>query len=445
MLSRVAQLVQSLRRSRSLRKNTINSLFGVLDYLIQGLAMLAAASFLVRRFGLSQYGLWMLATAVINSMESLSSGFGDATVRFVSKYRGRGDQVGVARIVSATLAINGALGLILAAGVVLGSEFAVTHIFTVEPPQYVLSVRMLQVAGVILLLRSIENVFSNTLRAYERYGRTVSISIAARCLNVAAAVILAYLGRSVLVVMQATLAIAVITLCLQFAAVKGICGSLTIMPKIDRESFHEIFGYGIFSWMQAFAGVIFYHADRLVVGAMLGPSALGIYAVCIQATQPIHGISSAALNFIFPHFSARHESGAPETLTRVLHVCIWVNIGLVVLLSAPLIFFGREILSIWMGPSFAEQGAVVLTWLAIAHASLGAAVASHYILLALGQARFVAYVNILGGIFSLACILLLIPRYGLLGAALGRLSYASAVALNFWRLGKLRKGAPSAP
>jgi O-antigen/teichoic acid export membrane protein len=443
MLSQVAQLVRSLRGSRSYRTNTINSLFGVLDYLIQGLAMLVAASFLVRRFGLSQYGLWMLATAVISSMESISSGFGDATVRFVSKYRGRDDHVGVARIICATLTINGALGLVLAAGVVLGAEFVVTHIFTVEPPQYMLSVRMLQVAGVILLLRSIENVFSNTLRAYERYGRTVSVSIAARFLNVAAAVILAYFGQTVLVVMQATLVIAIITLCLQYAAVKAVCGSLTIMPKIDSESFYEIFEYGIFSWMQALAGVIYYHADRLVVGAMLGTSALGVYAVCIQATQPIHGIASAALNFIFPHFSARRESGASEALTRVLSVCTWVNIGLVVLLSAPLIFFGREILSIWMGTSFAEQGAVVLTWLAIAYAALGASVASHYILLALGQARFVAFVNILGGTFSIACIVLLIPRYGLLGAALGRLFYASAIALNFWQLGKLRRDAPA--
>jgi O-antigen/teichoic acid export membrane protein len=303
---------------------------------------------------------------------------------------------------------------------------------------------MLQVAGVILLLRSIENVFSNTLRAYERYGSTVSISIAARFLNVAAAVLLAYFGHTALAVMQVTLAIAVITLCLQFAAVKGVCGSLTIMPRMDWESIHEIFGYGIFSWMQALAGVVFYHADRLVVGAMLGTSALGVYAVCVQATQPIHGIASAALNFIFPHFSARHESGTPEALTRVFRACTWANIGLVVLLSAPLIFFGREILNIWMGSSFAEHGAVVLTWLAIANALLGACVASHYILLALGQARFVASVNILGGTFSLACIVLLIPHYGLLGAALGRLFYAFAIALNFWQLGKLMRN-PSGP
>jgi O-antigen/teichoic acid export membrane protein len=438
MLSQVAHLLERFRLSGSFRKNTVNSLFGVLDYLVQGLAMLAAASFLVRHLGLSQYGLWMLATAVVGSMESLSSGFGDATVKFVSKYRGRDDQAGIERIIRATLAINGSLGLLLAAVVVLGANFAVSSIFTVEPQQHVLSVRMLQVAGVMLLIRSIENVFSNTLRAYEQYGRTVRISIATRCLNVTAAVMLAYFGHNALAIMQTSLAIAIISLGLQYTAARRVCGPFTFLPKIDSESLSEIFGYGIFSWMQALAGVIFYHADRLVVGAMLGTSALGVYAVCVQATQPIHGITSAALNFIFPHLSARHEAGEPQALARVLWISSWVNIGIVVLLSAPLILFGREILSIWMGQSFAEQGTVVLTWLAVANASLGASVASHYILLALGQARFVASVNVLGGAFSLACIILLIPRYGLPGAAVGRLLYAFATALNFWKLGELK-------
>jgi O-antigen/teichoic acid export membrane protein len=207
----------------------------------------------------------------------------------------------------------------------------------------------------------------------------------------------------------------------------------------------EILGFGVFSWIQALAGVIFYNADRLVVGAIMGTSALGIYAICVQATQPIHGITSAALNFIFPHISARQESGERDTLKRVFRISTWANIGFVALLSAPLILFGRQILTLWMGPSFAQQGYIVLTWLAVANACLGASVASHYLLLALGQARFVASVNVLGGLLSLGCIALLMPHYGLPGAAIGRLLYAGAAALNVWKLHSLRLAASSLP
>jgi O-antigen/teichoic acid export membrane protein len=433
---------QRFRGSHVIRENTGNSFFGVMDYVIQGLAMLLAASFLVRRLGLSQYGLWMLATAIIGGMESLSSGFGDATIKFVSKYRGRGDRAGVERIIRATLAINGALGSLLATLVILGSTFAVTHIFKIDAQQHAMSIRMLHVAAITLLVRSIENVFSNTLRAYEQYGRTVKISIATRCLNVALAVLLANFGYSVLAIMSASLVIAVISLMLKIAAVRSVCGPISPFPRIDRDSIREIFGFGVFSWVQALAGVIFYNADRLVVGAILGTSALGIYSVCVQATQPIHGITSAALNFVFPHVSARHEAGESNALRRVFRIATWTNIAFVAILSAPLILFGRQILALWMGPVFAQQGHIVLAYLAVANACLGASVASHYILLALGQARFVASVNVLGGVLSLGCIALLMPHYGLPGAAMGRLLYAGAIALNFWKLHSLNQEFP---
>ena len=431
----------SLKRflgSRAVRENAGNSFFGVMDYVVQGLAMLLAAAFLVRRLGLSQYGLWMLASAIIGGMESLSSGFGDATIKFVSKYRGRGDRAGVERIIRATLAINGTLGSLLAVFVILGSGFAITYIFKIEPQQHTLSIRMLQIAGVTLFVRSIENVFSNTLRAYEQYGRTVRISVTTRLLNVASAVLLAYLGYSVLAIMAASLIIAVLSLGLQVAAVRSVCGPVVLVPKIDRDSTREIMSFGVFSWVQALAGVFFYNADRLIVGAIMGTSALGIYAVCVQATQPIHGITSAALNFVFPHISARHEAGESHALRRSFRIATWTNIGFVLLLSAPLILFGRQILTLWMGPAFAQQGHTVLALLAVANACLGASVASHYILLALGQARFVASVNVLGGVLSLGCIALLMPHFGLPGAAMGRLLYAAAIALNFWKLHTLK-------
>ena len=438
---RFQSFVASFRRTISgsgvIRKNARNSVYGVIDYVVVILATLLAASYLVRRLGLSQYGLWMLASAVIGSMDSLGSGFGDATIKFVSKYRGRGSRTDVERIIRANLAINGTLGLCVAIFVVLGSKFAITHIFKVEPEQYQLSVHMLQIAGIILLLRSLESVFSNTLRACEQFRRTVTINIVSRALNLMASVLLAFFGHSVLAIISASLIIGLISLSLQIASVRTVCGPIILFPKFDRASFREIFSFGAFSWVQALAGAVFYNADRLVVGALMGTSALGIYAVCVQATQPIHGITTAALNFMFPHISARHEAGERSSLKRLFRLATWANIVLVVVLSAPLVLFGRQILSIWMGPAFALQAYIVLEWLVCANACLGLCVASHYILLALGNARFVAMINVLGGALSLGCIALLIPIYGLPGAAIGRLSYAGATSLNFWKLRSL--------
>ena len=70
------------------------------------MSMLVAAPFLVHRLGLSQYGIWMLVNAILGSMGTLSMGFGDATVKYVSAYRGQNNLVGVEHTIRATLTIN---------------------------------------------------------------------------------------------------------------------------------------------------------------------------------------------------------------------------------------------------------------------------------------------------------------------------------------------------
>src|SRR5437764_8660023 len=87
----------ALRKSRTFRASFSNSSYSVAEYLAQPASMLLAAPFLVARLGLSQYGIWMLVSAILGSIGVLSTGFGDATVKYVSAYRGRNDALGVER------------------------------------------------------------------------------------------------------------------------------------------------------------------------------------------------------------------------------------------------------------------------------------------------------------------------------------------------------------
>ena len=84
-----------------------------------------------------------------------------------------------------------------------------------------------------------------------------------------------------------------------------------------------------------------------------------------------------------------------------------------------------------MGVEFAKQAHVVLAILVMAHLILAINIVPHYTLLAFGKVRFVSIVNILGGVLSLAGVALFVPALGLVGAAIGRLLYGPAVALNF--------------
>jgi O-antigen/teichoic acid export membrane protein len=396
--------------------------------------MLVAAPFLVHRLGLSQYGIWMLVSAILGSMGILSTGFGDATVKYVSAYRALNNPAGVERTIRATLTINTTLGGLFGIIVWFVAPYSVYHIFKIEPEFYAASIWAIRISAVILVIRSVESVFVSTLRAFERYGPPVKLNIFLRSIVVVSAVVLAAMGRGVVTIMIATLFWSALIVVLQAAAARRVVGTLNPLPTLSTEALSEVFSFGCFSWLQALAGVTFTYADRFLVAAMLGTAPVAIYVLCVQVTQPIHGLASAAFNFVFPHISSRHEAGEIYGPRRVFRLSLLSSIALALALALPLILFGKALLTLWMGAEFAKQAYIVLGLLAVANAILAVSVVPHYTLLALGYVRYVSVVNVLGGIVCLGAAPLLIPSIGLVGAALARLLYGPVIALNFVKI-----------
>lgn len=429
-----ASVADRLRASRNFRDSAGNAIYSISEYIAQPLSMMVAAPFLVYKLGLQQYGIWMLVSAILGSIGVLSTGFGDATVKYVSAYRGQNNHAGVQRTIRATLTINVLLGGLCGLLVWVAAPFAVHHVFKIEAAFAVASVQAIRISAVILAVRSVESVFVSALRAFERYGPPVKLNVFLRVMIVLTAVVLAAMRLGVVAIMLATLAWSALVVIFQAIAARRVVGALNPFPTLEREALAEVFSFGCYSWLQAMAGVVFQYADRFIVGAMIGVAPLAIYTLCLQVTQPIHGLGAAAFNFLFPHISSRHEAGEIQGPRRVFRLALLSSIALALVLGLPLILFGRALLTLWMGAEFARQAYIVLGLLAAANAILAVCVVPHYTLLALGQVRYVSVVNVLGGIACLAAAPLLIPPLGLVGAGLARLFYGPVVALNFLRI-----------
>jgi O-antigen/teichoic acid export membrane protein len=433
-LSLLTQNIADLRNSRNFRESAGNAAYSIAEYIAQPVSMLLAAPFLVHKLGLQQYGIWMLVSAILGSMGILSTGFGDATVKYVSAYRGQDNSDGVQRTIRATLTINMFLGALFGILVWLVAPFSVEHVFKIEPVFHLASIQAIRISAVILVLRSIESVFVSTLRAYERYGPPVKLNVFLRCIVVISAVVLAALGRGVVAIMAATLFWSALIVVLQAAAARRVVSILNPLPTLEKSALAEVFSFGCFSWLQSLAGVAFTYADRFLVAAMLGAGPVAIYVLCVQATQPIHGLSAAAFNFVFPHISSRHEAGEVHGPRRVFRLALLSSLGLSFGLAFPLVIFGKPLLRLWMGADFASQAYVLLAVLAAGYLVLALNIVPHNVLLALGNVRFVSAVNIFGGTCSIIIAAALIPSFGLLGAAIGRLVYGPAITFNFFKI-----------
>jgi len=414
-----------------------NAFYGVADYLTLPLGMLLAAPFLLRHLGTAQYGAWILASATLSSGGIVSGSFGDAVIKYVGDCRGRRDWPAITRIVRSMISINLLLSGILAIALWYFAPYVSRHIVKVDPELQTICLRSLRIGSGVLLMRSIESVFISTLRAFETYGATVRISICSRAAILTSAIVLTRCGRNVVWIMVATLFISTSGTLAQALALKAKIGNFLPMPSWHRKTVLDIAAFGSFSWLQAISGIAFTHADRFFVGFFMGAPAVAYYGLCVQAAQPIHGLISSGMHFLFPHLSTRYPVAPLSEIRRKIIVALKVNGILVFVLSLPFIVLGSRFLTWWVGPAFGQRPLLMFPTIVCSFALLGMNVTAHYALLAVGHVRVVTYLNLLAGIAMLLTMAMLIPTHGLQGAALARLVYGPITCLAYVYLYKI--------
>jgi O-antigen/teichoic acid export membrane protein len=399
--------------------------------------MLLAAPLLLHRLGFSQYGVWTLATAAISGASLVCTGFRDASLKYAAEYRGRQNRAKLEQILRVNLSINLVLSCTLAALIWCCSSLAATTWFKIDISLRAVATIAFRIGSIILVVRSIESVFVGALRAHESYGPSVKISVLSRIAIVAGACALVSRGYGIVAIMVATLALVTASAILQMTAARIVIGPMSMVPTLGGSALSEVFSFGCYSWLQAVAAWVFSQADRMLIGVLLDTSAVAAYGLCMQAAQPIHGLIAAALHFMFPHLSARLAKAQVTELRTVVRAIFWLNLVLVVVLCVPVVLFSELLLRLWIGPAFAQQTWMILSIIAASFGLLGLNVTAHYALLALGQARLVSFLNLAGGAAMLVVMVLLTPRFGLIGAAVGRLLYGPVTLLLYWHLRSL--------
>ncbi|CAM3082144.1 Lipopolysaccharide biosynthesis protein [Sphingomonas antarctica] len=156
-------------------------------------------------------------------------------------------------------------------------------------------------------------------------------------------------------------------------------------------------------------------AVPLIVGAILGPAATGIYSLAVRAAvilqQPAVQLAQASYPVIAKLLAAGELARARSLSWKTSFTTLAVAVPLVLLLA----FFSRQILEIMGGKAFGS-GAFVFILLMIGRAGMLAAVPLSSLLLAMGRTTASILVNIGINLFTLPLLVWLLSTDGLSGA-----------------------------
>lgn len=414
-----------------MRRPLVNAVFGAVDYLSYPVGMLLVAPIVLRCLGSAEYGLWMIATAVISAGGILASGFCDACIQRIAAQRGARALHRMAGTVRTMLTINIGIGALLAAAVWIGAPFAARHMAAAHGSSLSECQAALRIAGVAILVRSIESVGVGVQRAFELYRGTVQISAATRLLTLGAAAVLTLLGHRTVTILLATLAFLALGTLAQMRQVTKLVGPVALLPGVDRHEAGFLLGQGFFAWVQAAGGVVYAQLDRILLGFALGAAIVTPYSLCVQFAHPIFGFTASGLNFVFPWISGRASHLSANALRNAILKAFACNLAVVVCGAAGLLMAGDRLIRIWAGPAVARQAAPILLPIVVGAALTGLAVTGTYALQALGQFRSVAWISLGSRGAMLAMMTELLHHRGLEGLALSRLFYGAISLLVY--------------
>ncbi|SPE27765.1 Polysaccharide biosynthesis protein [Candidatus Sulfotelmatomonas gaucii] len=420
-----------------MRKHLANAGYGALDYVSYPVGMLLVAPIVLHRLGSAEYGLWMIATAVISAGGIIASGFCDACIQRVAYLRGTGESARMPQTIRSMMAINVLLGSVLAIGVWIVAPFAARHVGVARlafPAECLIALR---IASVAIFVRAVESVAVGVHRAFEHYRGTVRISTATRIATLATAAVLALVGYGIISILVATVSFLFMGTAMQFLALRKFFGSAWFWPDFSPVETHLLFSQGVFVWLQALGGVVFAQFDRILLGIWLGALAVTPYSLCVQFAHPIFGLSASGLNFLFPYLSGRAGNTSRKGLKKTVLKALACNLILVACGAAILLLVGDRLIRIWAGPAVAHSAAHILPPIVLGSAMLGLSVTGTYALQALGQFRTVAIFTLAGRAAMLLLMIDLLRHQGLEGLALSRLFLGAISLLVYLPLARL--------
>jgi O-antigen/teichoic acid export membrane protein len=375
--------------------------------------------FTVRHLGTAEYGLWMLVVSLTYYFQLLDLGYGNGVVRHVAEADARGDIAGVNRILSTFVVVYAGLGVLTAAGT-LGLIFWVVPRFPhLSAPEIHRGQLLLAIMGVRIAVGFPMTVFGAVTTARQRFALNNTVAIVVALVNGLVTYLILAAGHGLLALVTSTTTVGLVSYVGYAWTARRAFPELRLRPSsFDRTLVRDVTTFSFYLLIIDIAVQIGFNLDNVVIGAVLGTSAVAVYSVALRVADCQRQLCNQFNGFLFPVAVRYGAGGRADKLESLLIEGTRIALIMVTGVTICVIGFGRPLIARWMGPGF-EAGIVPLYVLAVAGLVLVGQGPLGSILLATGRHRLVAYVSLGEALANLVLSVMLVRRFGLLGVAVG--------------------------
>ena len=311
----------------------------ILSYVSLGLSTLISLVYtpiMIERLGDAEFGIYQAVLPIISYLNLLSFGLGSSYVRYYSRYRAEGNQVGCAKLNGMFLITYLFLGIVL-----LGVGFGLSYcdiIFGTKltPDEIALAERLLRIMSVNAALTFPLSVFENHITINEHYLFQKIVGMIKQVLNPLIMIPLLLIGyRSVtltIVALLCTILSGILNIWYCFAKLKMHFS----FRHYDFALLKEMFGFTFYVFLGIVVENFNWAIDRRLLTWLHGSTAVAVYAVASQLNTFYLTFSNAISNVMTPRV---HRLVAEDRPMRELNA-LFTKVGRLQFILLGCIFLG---------------------------------------------------------------------------------------------------------
>lgn len=400
----------AIKTENKLPKVFSDIFFTGLSTVVIKMRILILTPFIIRASGMEAYGAWVQGTnaAMLFSIVAIG-GMRDALVRYYHEYRTVERQT---ELLLHTLLIAFLVTTPIATAIfLLASDFSMVFLHSDE---YRL---MFQWTSLLLVSTSFYNILLNYIRAQDRIKLYNIIDTVQKWAELVALILaLAFSNEVVYLIQASTLTYFVAIMTIFFVISSDI--KLNEVWKIRRSTFKKLLHYSMPLVPAQLSIHIADRGDRFLVGYYLGAKAVGIYSICYVIANIISLFSVPLITALPSKLSRMWDAGEPRRVFKIVGTLArWLSV-ISILTFLIVQSFGVDIIVMFTGFERIEYGRWILFWIGAGVVMFSLARTVNIIQLITKNTKLLGYIWVSANAINLSANIFLIPRFGILGAAI---------------------------
>ena len=392
-------------------KNVVYSISGNIWPIISALLI---TPIIVSSLGIKEYGIYTFFNTTISFMGLLDLGVATAVGKYLAEYHGRGDIVRIRALLATANSIFLGVGLVGLTIFVIGAFLP--SIFTIFSGYSSYKIGLIA-AGFLFLISSISSTYTLITSSLQRFDIGFKVGVTSLIVQQLTILILVLNGHSINSIFITLLCITFATLIAQILVTRKLLPNTPYKLGWNKEEAKKSYMFGLVTFANGMASVSLTYLDRLIMPFFLGPSSLTYYSLPGNVAMKIPGISNSFSAVLFPMASSLSGNGEIDRL-KTLYIRSFRLITVVAAaLTVIIISFARPLLTYWISPDLADHATNVLLVLTATNFLLALIGPLSNFLLGLGKLKLLTVTSIIMAISNTILLIILIPLFGIVGAA----------------------------